>query len=46
VEQYLGRTLMNQILLRKKLKAHKSQGMLSFGAESFVLQFTIQNYKD
>jgi hypothetical protein len=27
---------MNQIILRKKLKAHKSQGMLSFGAESLV----------
>jgi hypothetical protein len=32
-----------KILFRKKLRAGQSQGMC---AESFVLQFSIQKYKD
>jgi hypothetical protein len=49
VEQfkYLG-TVMNQISIHKEIKEHIQvrENLLSFGAESFVFQFSAWKYKD
>ena len=41
--KYLGTTLTDQILFRKKLRAYC---LLLFGSQSFVLQVAIQKLKD
>jgi hypothetical protein len=49
VEQlkYLGTTLMNQNSVREEINSRlKSECLLSFGAEYFVFQFTIQKCKE
>ena len=42
--KYLGTTLTNQNSLQEENEV--TECLLSFGAESFVLQFAIQKFKD
>ena len=45
--RYLGRTIKNQNYIREEIKNRWKSGntLLSFGAESFVIQFAIQEYR-
>ena len=44
--KYLGTTLTNQIIFRKKLRADSSQEIVAMVEGSLVLPFTTQKYKD
>jgi len=48
VFKYLGTTLTNQNSVQKEIKSRLNSGnaRLSFGAESFSLQFATQIFKD
>jgi hypothetical protein len=46
--KYLGTTIKNQNSIQEEIKIRMKSGecLLSFGAESFVLQFANQIFKD
>ena len=45
--KYLGTTLINQNSIQEEIKNNEVwEGLLSFGAESFVYQFVTQKFKD
>ena len=45
--KYLGTTLRNQNSIQEEIKCREvRECLLLFGAESFVFQFAIQNFKD
>ena len=45
--KYLGTTQTNENSIYKEIESRLKSGcLLSFGAESFVVQYDIQNYKD
>ena len=44
--KYLGTTWTNQNSIQEEIKSRmKSECLLSFGAESFIFQFSIQKFK-
>ena len=44
--KYLGATLTNKNFIQEEIKIEVGECLVSFGAEYFVFQFSIQKFKD